>query len=127
MSPALAADANRGRVALVTGGGTGHRARDRASPSPRPARRRDLRAAPGAARGGPRAELEARAASASRVPADVREPDQVRELVDAALERFGAVDVLVNNAGGQFTAPAEEITAKGCAPSIASRSTPRGS
>jgi NAD(P)-dependent dehydrogenase (short-subunit alcohol dehydrogenase family) len=34
-------------------------------------------------------------------------------LVDEALERFGAVDVLVNNAGGQFTAAAEEITTKG--------------
>ena len=30
--------------------------------------------------------------------------------MDATLDRFGAVDVLVNNAGGQFTAPAEEIT-----------------
>ena len=29
------------------------------------------------------------------------------------MERFGGVDVLVNNAGGQFTAPAEEITTKG--------------
>jgi len=28
-------------------------------------------------------------------------------------ERFGAVDVLVNNAGGQFAAPAEDIVLKG--------------
>ena len=45
------------------------------------------------------------------VPADIREePDHV---VDKALEAFGRIDVLVNNAGGQFTAPAEEISAKG--------------
>ena len=34
-------------------------------------------------------------------------------LLDAALERFGRIDVLVNNAGGQFTAPAEQITDNG--------------
>jgi citronellol/citronellal dehydrogenase len=42
-----------------------------------------------------------------------REPDEVERVVAAALERFGAIDVLVNNAGGQFTAPAEEISDKG--------------
>jgi citronellol/citronellal dehydrogenase len=47
------------------------------------------------------------------VPTDVREPEQVEALLDAALERFGRVDVLVNNAGGQFIAPAEEISLKG--------------
>jgi citronellol/citronellal dehydrogenase len=47
------------------------------------------------------------------VSADVREPEQVEALVDAALERFGSIDVLVNNAGGQFIAPAEEISLNG--------------
>ena len=47
------------------------------------------------------------------VPTDVREPEQVAALVDRALERFGRIDVLVNNAGGQFLAPAEEISLKG--------------
>ena len=46
-------------------------------------------------------------------PCDLREPQQVAALLDATLERFGAIDVLVNNAGGQFKAPAEEVTAKG--------------
>ena len=44
------------------------------------------------------------------VPADVREPDQVQRLVDAAMARFGAIDVLVDSAGGQFTAAAEDIS-----------------
>src|SRR4029079_13449231 len=47
------------------------------------------------------------------VPTDVREQGQVAALVDRAIERFGRIDVLVNNAGGQFLAPAEEISLKG--------------
>jgi NAD(P)-dependent dehydrogenase (short-subunit alcohol dehydrogenase family) len=44
---------------------------------------------------------------------DIREEDQVQHLVDATLERHGRIDLLVNNAGGQFLAAAEEITPKG--------------
>lgn len=44
---------------------------------------------------------------------DVREEEQVDALVAAAVERFGRIDVLVNNAGGQFSAPAEEISVNG--------------
>ncbi len=37
---------------------------------------------------------------ATFVAADVREPEQVDELVRVAVERLGRVDVLINNAGG---------------------------
>src|SRR3954465_336641 len=47
------------------------------------------------------------------VECDIREEDQVHALVDGVLERHGKVDVLVNNAGGQYMTPAEDITAKG--------------
>src|SRR3978361_1486629 len=40
------------------------------------------------------------------VTADVAVPDQVDRIVPAALERFGRVDVLVNNAGLGRPAPA---------------------
>ncbi len=43
--------------------------------------------------------LRADGAEALAVTTDVRELAQVRRLVDAAVEQFGAVDVLVNNAG----------------------------
>ncbi|MDQ6739483.1 MAG: SDR family oxidoreductase [Actinomycetota bacterium] len=50
---------------------------------------------------------------AQTVAGDIREPEQVTELVDQALAAFGRIDVLVNNAGGQFQAPAEEISVNG--------------
>jgi citronellol/citronellal dehydrogenase len=44
---------------------------------------------------------------------DIREEDQVDALVDAVIDRHGPIDTLVNNAGGQYFVPAEDITPKG--------------
>ncbi|HEX3392008.1 MAG TPA: SDR family oxidoreductase [Solirubrobacteraceae bacterium] len=44
---------------------------------------------------------------------DIREERQVDGLVEAVLAEHGQIDLLVNNAGGQFMAPAESITPKG--------------
>jgi citronellol/citronellal dehydrogenase len=52
-------------------------------------------------------------AGADWVAGDVRERDQAQRMVQTALERQGRLDVLVNNAGGQFFSPAELIVAKG--------------
>ncbi|BDC98499.1 SDR family oxidoreductase [Persicobacter psychrovividus] len=44
------------------------------------------------------------------VPCDVREVDQVQAVIDAAVERFGGVDVLLNNAAGNFISPTERLS-----------------
>ena len=44
---------------------------------------------------------------------DVREPEAVEALVAAAVERFGRVDVLVNNAAGNFVVKAEDLSPNG--------------
>jgi NAD(P)-dependent dehydrogenase (short-subunit alcohol dehydrogenase family) len=45
--------------------------------------------------------------------ADVREPDQVKALVQHAVARFGKVDGLVNNAAGNFLVASEDLTPNG--------------
>jgi citronellol/citronellal dehydrogenase len=105
----LTPDANAGKVALVTGGGTG---------IGRATALELARTGGKVAICGRRPEpLEAVKAELGddclAVPTDVREPEQIAALVDQTLERFGRIDVLVNNAGGQFLAPAEEISLKG--------------
>jgi NAD(P)-dependent dehydrogenase (short-subunit alcohol dehydrogenase family) len=44
-------------------------------------------------------ELRARGVEALAVPTDVRSAEELRRLADAAVQRFGAIDVLVCNAG----------------------------
>jgi citronellol/citronellal dehydrogenase len=47
------------------------------------------------------------------VVCDIREPDQVEAFVSRVMDEAERIDVLVNNAGGQFEANAEDITLKG--------------
>jgi citronellol/citronellal dehydrogenase len=99
-----------GQVAIVTGGGSGF---GRAT-----ALELARLGASVVVAGRRRAPLEETAAlsDAGRVSAeecDIREEDQVDRLVGATLERHGRIDVLVNNAGGQFLSPAEDISPKG--------------
>jgi citronellol/citronellal dehydrogenase len=44
---------------------------------------------------------------------DIREPAQVEAFVKAVIEKLGRVDIVVNNAGGQFPSPAQHISPNG--------------
>lgn len=47
--------------------------------------------------------------SVRAVPTNVREPDAARAMVEATLDAFGRVDILVNNAAGNFYAPSATL------------------
>lgn len=59
------------------------------------------------------AEIEAAGGEASATAMDIRSDEAVEAFIDEVLDRHGRIDVLVNNAGGQFMGPAEAITPKG--------------
>ncbi|MGH2853628.1 MAG: SDR family oxidoreductase [Solirubrobacteraceae bacterium] len=122
----------RGRVALVTGGGTGlgrasaiELARCGAAVAVVGRREEPLRETvaeiervratqPGGGLGGAGEQLGEQAGNGAHwAVGDVREREQAHALVAGVLERWGRLDVLVNNAGGQYFTPAEGIVAKG--------------
>ncbi len=47
------------------------------------------------------------------VPVDVRLPDQVDRMIEAVRQEYGRLDLLVNNAAGNFAQPAESLTPNG--------------
>lgn len=46
-------------------------------------------------------------------PCDIRQSDQIKDLAREIKERFGRLDILINNAGGQFPTTAEHLNDKG--------------
>lgn len=99
-------------VALITGGGTGI---GRAIGAALAADGYHLciasRSPDHLATGG--AALRGRGARVLEVPTDVRVPEQVDRAIEKIRSEFGRLDVLINNAAGNFVAPAEQITPNG--------------
>lgn len=102
-----------GKVALITGGGTGLGKAmalefGRLGANLVLASRKPENLEPAAA--------EIRNATGAEVltaATDVRNPDEVDRTVQASLDRFGQIDILVNNAAGNFVVPAEKLSING--------------
>ena len=98
-----------GQVALVTGGGTGiglgisqllaELGAHVVMASRKPA---NLEAA--------RADIASRGGKVTAVQLDVRDPEQVKAAVDGIAQQLGRIDVLVNNAAGNFYAPSATLS-----------------
>ncbi|MCP4436401.1 MAG: SDR family oxidoreductase [Actinomycetia bacterium] len=58
------------------------------------------------------AEIESRGRQAVPVALDVMELERLGELVDAATEQLGRLDIVVNNAGGSFPKPLLDTSAR---------------
>jgi NAD(P)-dependent dehydrogenase (short-subunit alcohol dehydrogenase family) len=104
-----------GKVAIITGGGTGIGlaiSRKLASLGAHV-----VMASRSEEHLGPAAEQirdeTGRADSASYYMLDVREPETVEAMAAKVVEKQGHIDLLVNNAAGNFLVPSEELTAKG--------------
>ncbi len=60
-----------------------------------------------------KAEIEQDGGLVSHQVCDIRNEEQVESTVKAIIEAQGRLDLLVNNGGGQFLAPAESISVRG--------------
>jgi len=100
-----------GKVAVITGGGSGIGkaiARELVELGARVviAARKEERLLEAAAEIGGDAQV-------ATTVCNIRDEEQVRAMFEFTLDRFGAIDFLVNNAGGQFPSPAGLIRTKG--------------
>lgn len=108
MTTTFRQDLLHGQAALITGGGTGigrgialalaAHGCDVAITSRRPAHLEPTVA-----------ELAAMGIRAVALPADVRDPGAVDEVVDATVNTLGRLDILVNGAAGNFLCRAEDL------------------
>lgn len=98
-----------GKVVVITGGGTGLgksmalRFAELGAKLVITSRRQDVI---DAAKG----EIEAAGGEALAVPCDVRDFPSVEAMIKAAVDHFGRVDGLVNNAAGNFLCPSEKLS-----------------
>jgi NAD(P)-dependent dehydrogenase (short-subunit alcohol dehydrogenase family) len=58
-------------------------------------------------------EIRALGPRSLAIPTDIRIPAQVEALVEQTVAQLGKIDIQVNNAGGQYPGPAEELSVEG--------------
>lgn len=102
-------DILRGQVALVTGGGTGigfgiATSLAAAGADVAIASRKPEHLEPAAE------QLRALGGKVSAVAVNVREPESVAQMVQEVAQRHGRLDILVNNAAGNFYAPSSTLS-----------------
>ncbi len=105
----FSSDALNGRVAVITGGGSGiglgiAKAFAKAGARLVLASRNEERLEAAVK------EIEAIGGTATSVKADVRNYEDVENIVKKALDTYGALDVMIANAAGNFVVPAEEMS-----------------
>ncbi len=110
--PVFSPDALAGKVAVVTGGGTGI---GRAIALEFARVGADIVLTSRKAENLERVAAEVRALGRKALPiaCDVRERAQVDAMVQRAVAEMGRIDILVNNAAGNFTIKAEDLTPNG--------------
>jgi len=97
----------KGKVAIVTGGGTGigkeiakHFLELGAKVAIAGRKKEPLE----------KTEKEFKGKELMVLQTDIRDPEQANNLVRQTVKRWGKLDILINNAGGQFIAPVEKIS-----------------
>ena len=110
--PMFTNDTLKGRTALITGGGTGigleiATVYARLGAAVMLVGRNEERVQD-AAEG-----LNREGGQAAASKCDVRNYDEVKNAVDATVARFGSLDILVNNAAGNFVCPSAELSPNG--------------
>ncbi len=108
----LPAQTLQGQVAIITGGGTGL-GRAMALEFARLGAKLVLASRSPEHLWPTAAELRERGSEVLAVPTDVRDPEQVDRIVAQTKERFGGIDILVNNAAGNFLCKAEDLSPNG--------------
>ena len=105
-------DTLKGKTALITGGGSGigleiATAYARLGASVMLVGRNEERVQAAAQ------AIVAEGGTAAARKCDVRDYDEVKAAVDDTVERFGSLDILINNAAGNFVCPTAELSPRG--------------
>ena len=58
-------------------------------------------------------ELRKTGAKVLSIACDVRKPNEVQNVVDETIKKFGRIDILINNAAGNFISPTEMLSPGG--------------